>query len=86
MSLIEGDVEKKEKILNLIKKIGPFIAILSYIAGLVNFSLLPHQIFQHGTYISENALLPGLVNSDIHSSDALFSYYEKLKSMYESKK
>lgn len=105
MSLIEGDVEKKEKILKLIKRFGPFVSILAYIAGIVYFCLLPHQMLIHGTYVSENALLPGnlfifpldysnflltyilgLVNSDIHSSESLFSYYETLKSSYENKK
>ena len=108
MSLIEGDVEKKEKILRLIKRFGPFVSILAYIAGIVYFCLLPHQMLIHGTYVSENALLPGnrisiyipirlfqlstyfyalgLVNSDIHSSESLFSYYETLKSSYENKK
>ena len=62
MSLIEGDVQKKEKIFNLIKKFGPLLTVFSYLAGIIYFCLLPHEMFIHGTYISENALLPGNYN------------------------
>lgn len=59
MSLIEGDPENREKIFNHIKKFGPWLTVVSYFAGIIYFCLLPHQMLIHGTYISENALLPG---------------------------
>jgi len=65
MSLIEGDVEHREKILNKVRKFGPLVAVLSYLGGIIYFCLLPHQMLIHGTYISENALLPGDFQSNI---------------------
>ena len=59
MSLIEGDIEKFDKIYRNIKKFGPLLAIVSYVAGIVYFCMLPHEMLHHRTYISENALLPG---------------------------
>jgi hypothetical protein len=59
MTLIDGDVEKSDKIYSQIKKFGPLISLISYIAGLIYFCLLPHDQIVHRTYISENALLPG---------------------------
>lgn len=59
MSLIEGDVEKHTKIFNLVKKLGPLVSVVSYLAGITYFCLLPHQELVHRTYLSENALSPG---------------------------
>ncbi len=59
MSLIEGDVEKRMKIYTAVKKFGPLVSVISYIAGISYFCLLPHQEFVHRSYLSENALSPG---------------------------
>jgi hypothetical protein len=80
MSLIEGDVKKKDQIYRLLRKFGPIISVLSYLAGLVYFCLLPHPSVVHNTYLSENALIPGSVASDIQSSDMLVYYKDLLTS------
>jgi hypothetical protein len=59
-SLIEGDTTRIEKINNLVKKFGPVLSVISYLAGIVYFCLMSHEELVHGTYISENALMPGL--------------------------
>ncbi len=59
MSLIEGDVDKFDKIYKKLKKFGPLLSILAYLVGIVYFCMLPHEQLIHRTYISENALLPG---------------------------
>ena len=60
MWLIDGDSQSREKIFKKIDQLGPFISVLAYIAGLVYFVALPHEALIHRTYISENALLPGI--------------------------
>ena len=85
-SLLTSDTSKIEKVLNKIEKLGSLVSLLAYVAGIVYFCLLPHKQFIHGTYISENALIPGLVSSDIYSSDMINTYYDLLKSHYEIKK
>jgi len=60
MLLIDGDSQSREKIFKKIDQLGPFISVLAYIAGLVYFVALPHEALIHRTYISENALLPGI--------------------------
>jgi hypothetical protein len=59
-SLIEGDTTRVDKIFKSIKRFGPIVSVVAYLAGLVYFCLLPHEEIVHGTYISENALMPGL--------------------------
>jgi hypothetical protein len=59
MLLIDGDSEKRLKILELIQRFGVFVSILSYVGGIGYFCLLPHEEFVHKTYLSENALSPG---------------------------
>jgi hypothetical protein len=60
-SLIEGDTTRIEKIFGHVKKYGPVFSILAYLVGIVYFCLLSHEELVHGTYISENALMPGLI-------------------------
>lgn len=59
MSLYKNDADKKTKLFENVIKFGPILSILGYISGIVYFCLLPHETLIHGTYISENALLPG---------------------------
>ncbi|CAF0726519.1 unnamed protein product [Brachionus calyciflorus] len=84
MSLLNGDSDKKLKLYEPLEKFGPLLSLVGFIAGVVYFCLLPHQLLVHGTYISENALLPGLVSSDIFSTDAIFNFYDYLKNNYET--
>jgi hypothetical protein len=60
MSLIDGDSEKRLKIYEKIKQIGPVVSLLAYLSGVIYFFLLPHDSIVHRTYLSENALLPGI--------------------------
>ncbi|RNA00772.1 glycosylphosphatidylinositol anchor attachment 1 isoform X1 [Brachionus plicatilis] len=84
MSLYHSDTDKKTKLFEKVIKFGPLLSILGYFSGIVYFCLLPHEALIHGTYISENALLPGLVSSDIFSTDSIFNYYHFLKDAYET--
>lgn len=59
MSLINSDSDNKTQLFEKIIKVGPLLSIIGYISGIVYFCLLPHETLIHGTYISENALLPG---------------------------
>lgn len=68
MSLINSDSDNKTKIFENIIKVGPLLSIVGYISGIVYFCLLPHETLIHGTYISENALLPGDKNFNFINS------------------
>ena len=83
MSLIEGDSEKRLKLYRSIKKFSPYLAVISYLAGIVYFVLLPHEDIVHNTYMSENALSPGLVNTDRESLAILTNYHKLLKTSYK---
>ena len=86
MSLISGDIEKRNKVFNLIQRFGFLLTILGYFGGLVFFALQPSDLFFHRTYVSENALSPGLVASDILTTDPVFQFNTLLKNHVESKK
>ena len=58
-TLIEGDISKIEKLHGKVSKFGPLVSLVAYLAGIVYFCLLSHEEIVHGTYISENALMPG---------------------------
>lgn len=60
-SLISGNSEKREKIFNLFQKWNIQVSVLSFIAGVVWFFVLPHKMHVHKTYMSENALSPGIL-------------------------
>ncbi|XP_067640161.1 glycosylphosphatidylinositol anchor attachment 1 protein [Eurosta solidaginis] len=64
----------------LAKHIGK-ISSLFYIAGLAWFVCLAHPEFNHGTYLSENALSPGLVDPEISQDSVRFaqSLFEELQ-------
>ena len=59
-SLINGESERYEKIYKLIEKWHIKVSILSFIIGLIWFFILPHKLHVHRTYMSENALSPGM--------------------------
>ncbi|XP_036319071.1 glycosylphosphatidylinositol anchor attachment 1 protein [Rhagoletis pomonella] len=56
------------------------ISLFFYVAGLAWFVCLSHPEFSHGTYLSENALSPGLVDPEIAQDSVRFaqSLYEEL--------
>lgn len=59
-SLISGDSQKRDKIYKLFQKFHVYVSLLAFIAGLVWFFILPHKLHVHKTYMSENALSPGM--------------------------
>uniref|UniRef100_A0A034VMU9 Glycosylphosphatidylinositol anchor attachment 1 protein n=1 Tax=Bactrocera dorsalis TaxID=27457 RepID=A0A034VMU9_BACDO len=57
------------------------ISLFFYIAGLAWFVCLSHPEFSHGTYLSENALSPGLVDPEIGQDSVRLAQtlYEELQ-------
>lgn len=49
------------------------ICIILYLGGIIWFCCLGHKDFNHATYLSENALSPGLVYSEIKQDSARFA-------------
>ena len=86
MSLIDGDLTKFEPALKKLNRYGSLVGGLAYVAGIVYFLMFPHDALVGRTYISENALLPGLVSSNIYSSDLFSQHYDQIKTHYESQK
>lgn len=78
-SLILGDLEKREKIFGVIEKYQAKLSVLLYVAGLAWLFILPHKDYVHRTYMSENALSPGVVRSDIYDNELLLKIFDKLK-------
>ncbi|XP_055370810.1 glycosylphosphatidylinositol anchor attachment 1 protein [Condylostylus longicornis] len=64
------------------------ICILLYLVGLIYFGFLAHTDFNHATYLSENALSPGLVYSEIKQDSARYaqSLLEELSKERETHK
>lgn len=86
MSLITGDTEKRQKLFGLIQRFGFLLMIFGYVGGIVFFALQPSDLFFHRTYVSENALSPGLVASDIITTDPVFHFNSALQNFVESNK
>lgn len=55
------------------------LCILLYLGGVFYFSLLAHEHFNAGTYFSENALLPGLVESEYDEDHSAKKFLSELK-------
>ncbi|XP_059141219.1 glycosylphosphatidylinositol anchor attachment 1 protein-like [Physella acuta] len=66
MGLLTSEKQRNRFIALLIKH-NLKLCIVSYTAGLLWFLALAYQPLNAGTYFSENALLPGLVESDLPS-------------------
>lgn len=64
---------KKSQLGKLLIKYKTFICGLLYIAGLVYFASLGHPSRNNATYFSENALLPGLVYSEIRQDTTSYA-------------
>ena len=62
-SLISGNSEKFEKFYKLLEIWNVKASVLSLIIGIIWFLILPHKLHVHKTYMSENALSPGNINS-----------------------
>lgn len=60
-----GATQRNAKFAKLLVRGNTLVCLLLYVVGLVYFWMLGHNYLSHGTYFSENALLPGLVYSEI---------------------
>lgn len=61
-----GATQRNAKFARFLLRGNTLICVLLYVAGLVYFWMLGHNYISNGTYFSENALLPGLVHSEIN--------------------
>ena len=59
------------------------VCLLLYVAGITWFLALAYNPFNHGTYFSENALLPGLVQGDFHGDSKARNYLASLNAEAE---
>lgn len=64
---------KNSKLVKILIGYNRFICAVLYLAGVCLFCALAHRDLNNGTYFSENALLPGLVYSEIHKDSAIFA-------------
>ncbi|CRK93004.1 CLUMA_CG006533, isoform A [Clunio marinus] len=62
--------EKKSKYVNIVRKYSNSFCFMLYLSGVLWFSALSFNKLQSKTYFSENALLPGLVLSEIKMDSA----------------
>ncbi|XP_076469797.1 GPI-anchor transamidase component GPAA1-like [Babylonia areolata] len=74
------NTKQRQALMQGIVKYHQKLSVLFYIVGVVWFLALAHRPLNAGTYFSENALLPGLVESDLpHGFPSLSSYMQLLK-------
>lgn len=64
MGLLNNEAQRN-KAIKYLQKHHQKLSIILYLVGLLWFLALAYQPFNAGTYFSENALLPGLVESEI---------------------
>ncbi|CAO3701190.1 unnamed protein product [Rhizopus stolonifer] len=69
------DPEKQARIFRLLQRFSPVLSIVLFFVGIAWLLILPYEIYSKGTYISENALLPGQANveygyNDIRTAEA----------------
>lgn len=68
MKLLTGSgatQRRNAKVAKWLRRGNTPICLTLYVGGIVYFWMLAHTYMNHGTYFSENALLPGLVYSEI---------------------
>lgn len=68
-----SNTQKKLKLRKFLINYRSFICSLLYIAGILYFCSLGEPTRSNSTYFSENALLPGLVYSEIRSDTTNFA-------------
>jgi glycosylphosphatidylinositol transamidase len=66
MGLLTNE-QSRNRVISFLVKHNQKLSVLVYIAGLSWFLALAYQPLNAGTYISENALLPGLVETELPS-------------------
>ncbi|XP_063870072.1 glycosylphosphatidylinositol anchor attachment 1 protein-like [Scylla paramamosain] len=60
------------------------LCVCLYVCGCLWFLSLAHNALNHGTYFSENALLPGLVQGDFQGDSEALHYLQSLQEEAES--
>ncbi|KAG7170509.1 Glycosylphosphatidylinositol anchor attachment 1 protein-like [Homarus americanus] len=78
MGLLTDPGMERSQLPALLEKYHRPICVILYVVGIVWFMALAHNSLNHGTYFSENALLPGLVQGDFHGDSQAVQYLESL--------
>ncbi|XP_070574447.1 glycosylphosphatidylinositol anchor attachment 1 protein-like [Ptychodera flava] len=73
-----SDPKQREKLTRLIKKYYFKFSVLCYLAGIVWMLALAYKPLNAGTYFSENALLPGLVERQFYSDQDASEYVRQV--------
>ncbi|KAG1142805.1 hypothetical protein G6F37_007347 [Rhizopus arrhizus] len=63
------DLEKRARLLRLLQRFAPVLSFVLFFIGIVWILILPYDGYNKGTYISENALLPGQANVEYGYND-----------------
>lgn len=85
MGLLSDD-KTRSKIVTGIRNYNNKVAFICYFAGLIWFLSLAYNPFNAKTYFSENALIPGLVESTFYTDHGSEKYYEELKEEFRVRK
>ncbi|XP_064599152.1 glycosylphosphatidylinositol anchor attachment 1 protein-like [Liolophura sinensis] len=80
------DTKQREKLCNIIVKFNSKLCLVGYVVGFCWFLALGYQPFNAGTYFSENALLPGIVDADYYHQADFHSNFKELEKELESDK
>lgn len=79
MGLLTDPGMERSRLPALLEKHHRPICVILYVLGILWFMALAHNSLNHGTYFSENALLPGLVQGDFHGDSQAWQYLESLR-------
>lgn len=74
------DAKQRQWLVRIVLRYHQKLSVLLYVGGLLWFFALAYRPLNAGTYFSENALLPGLVESNLPQGfSSLFNYVNALK-------
>ncbi|ESO90988.1 hypothetical protein LOTGIDRAFT_191474 [Lottia gigantea] len=73
-----SDPKQRQKIIKAVTKYNKLLCVILYLGGVFGFLALAFEPFHAGTYFSENALLPGLVENEFRLDSEARSYNEEL--------
>ncbi|KAK7006502.1 Glycosylphosphatidylinositol anchor attachment 1 protein, partial [Halocaridina rubra] len=79
MGLLTDPGVERSRLPAMLEKHHRPICLTLYVLGIIWFLALAHNNFNHGTYFSENALLPGLVQGDFEGDSRALQYLDSLK-------
>ncbi|PVD20704.1 hypothetical protein C0Q70_18863 [Pomacea canaliculata] len=81
------DTKQRQRLVSVLSRHHQKLSVLLYVVGLVWFLALAYEPLNASTYFSENALLPGLVDSNLPSEFfSLHQYAEALKAEMQKDK